>query len=115
MKVWLGNVITRLGQIVITFEDLVIEWLTKLKSAKILVAVGIIVCCFIVVGFTMWMIVYHPDKVAKNTVVVTTVFGLTELLAGGVVGWLFKLRKDEKVNGNEINGNVKEVNGYFSN
>ena len=105
MKSWLKEVVKKLGDIVLAFEDLVIEWLKKLKSAKVFIGLGILICCFVVVGYTLYMVVMYSDTVAQNKEVVITVFSLTEILAGGVIGWLFKLRADEKINGNGLSNN----------
>jgi len=85
----LKKFISNLGEIVLGGEDLIVEWIKKLKSAKMLVTVVLLFGYF-------YLITRMLPIILTDSAVAIFAISVTGTLVTGVVAWFFKLRKDEK-------------------
>ena len=89
MKTWLKNLVSNLGDVILDIEDLILEWIKKLRSAKMLVTVVLLFGYF-------YLLLRMLPIILSNSIVAIFAISVTGTLVTGVVVWFFKLRKDEK-------------------
>ena len=109
MTEWFGLVVARLGDIVLGAENFIIEWLGKLRSSKTFVGILIVVGYFVLMGVILSLVKTYPEAVESCSTIVTTIVITTGGFVTIVVSYFYKLRKDERLNGNRISNNINEV------
>ena len=103
----LKKFVIKLGEIILAGEDLIIEWIRKLKSAKMFIAMILLLGYF----YLLWKAL---PIILTDSVVAIFAITVTGTLVTGVITWFFKLRMDEKsplmklVPSNYLNGGFDE-------